>query len=65
MKKSVWLPLCLCIYAVCMTVYFGPKLIEEGLSLKFWITAIAELAVIVALFFALRRKERLADKWKN
>ena len=42
-----------------MSVYFGPRLIAEGEAVRFWISVGAEILIIVALFFALRRKEKL------
>jgi len=42
-----------------MTVTFGADLIASRQYVRFWITAIAETAVIIALYFALRRRERL------
>ena len=53
------------LYALSMTLYFGPRLIEEGLSVKLWISVAVEVLVVVALFFALRRKERLASEWTD
>lgn len=65
LKKSVWLPVGLGLYALSMTLYFGPRLIDEGMSLKLWVSVAVELLVVVALFFALRRKERLAGEWPD
>lgn len=64
-KKSIWVPLCLGVYAICMSLYFGPRLVSEGQSVKLWISIAVEVLVVVALFFALRRKERLASEWKD
>lgn len=64
-KKSVMLPLALGLYATAMTLYFGPRLIEEGMSLKLWLSVGLEALVVVGLFFALRRKERLASNWPD
>lgn len=63
LKKSQWIPLGVALYAIGMSCYFGPRLIAEGLSVKFWISVAFEILIVVALFFALRRKEKLADKW--
>ena len=65
LKKSLWLPAALAIYAIIMTLYFGPRLIEEGMGVKLWVSVAVEVLVVVALFFALRRKERLASKWED
>lgn len=61
LKKSVWLPIGLALYALSMTLIFAPRLIEEGQSVKLWISIAFELIILTALFFALRRKERLAS----
>lgn len=64
-KKSVALPVGLGLYALAMSAYFGPRLIADGMSVKFWISVAAEILVVVALFFALRRKEKLAKHWEE
>lgn len=58
-RKSVWVPGALTLYAVAMSLYFGPRLIAEGLALKLWLSVAFEAVVIVGAFFALRRRERL------
>lgn len=58
-KRSYWLPWVLAIYAGAMSVYFGPRLIAEGEAVRFWISVGAEVLIIVALFFALRHKEKM------
>ena len=63
LKRSWWLPAILAIYFAAMSAYFGPRLIAEGLALKFWLSVGFEVIIVVALYFALRRKERLAQKW--
>ncbi|MCH5214312.1 MAG: hypothetical protein J1E97_03895 [Muribaculaceae bacterium] len=62
--KSIWLPLTLLIYAGAFSGYFGPRLIREGMALKFWISVGVELIFIVGLYFALRRKEKLS-RWRE
>lgn len=64
-KKSIWLPLTLALYAGVMSAYFGPELIAEGLALKFWISVGVEVIFIIGLFFALRRKEKLSNRWNR
>ena len=59
------MPVGLGLYALAMTLYFGPRLLSEGQSLKLWISIAVEVLVVVALFFALRRKERLAAQWPD
>lgn len=58
-KKYIWLPLLLGIYFIFMAVYFGRDLLRAGQYWQFFGTAGAEVAVLVALFFSLRRRERL------
>ena len=60
LKKSIWLPAVLALYAAGFSCWFGPRLIAEGQGVKFWISVGFEVVVIVGLFFALRRKEHLA-----
>lgn len=55
----------LAIYGAAMSVFFGPRLIAEGLAAKFWISVAVEVVVIAGLFFALRRKERLGSWWND
>lgn len=63
MKKSHWVPLVLALYFAAMSAIFGPRLIAEGLALKFWLSVGFEVIIVVALFFVLRHKERLASRW--
>lgn len=62
-RKSLWLPLALAAYSAIMSCYFGPSLISDGQAPKFWISVGVEFIVVVALFFVLRRKEKLKEKW--
>lgn len=62
LKKSVWLPFGLGLYALAMSLYFGPRLLAEGMAVKFWISVAFEILVVVGLYFALRRKEKLASE---
>lgn len=64
-RKSIWLSLGLALYCGGMSWYFGPKLIAEGRASKFWISVAFEAVIIIGLFFALRRKERLKNKWDD
>lgn len=65
LKKSVWIPAGLALYALAMTCYFGPRLIEEGHTIKLWVSVACEVIFIIALFFALRHKEKLSKKWND
>lgn len=57
--RYIWLPVILGGYFLFMTFYFGVDLLRAGENLRFWGTVGAELAVLVALVFFLKRKERL------
>ena len=62
-KKSIRLTAGIALYFIAMSLYFGPKLIAEGHGTKFWISVAFEIVLIVALFFALRRKDKLKQRW--
>lgn len=47
------------VYFLFMTFYFGVDLLRAGENMRFWGTVAAELLVLLALVFFLRRKERL------
>ena len=57
--KYIWLPALLAIYFAFMTVYFGLDLLRAGETLRFWGTIIAEMAVLIALVFFLKKREKL------
>jgi len=56
-KKSLLLPLVLFVFATGMFAYFVPK--NGHLSLETIATIVIEYIVIIGLWLALRRKERL------
>ncbi len=60
--KYIWLPALLAIYFAFMTVYFGLDLLWAGETLRFWGTIIAEMAVLIALVFFLKKRERLREE---
>lgn len=64
LRKSVWLPAALAVYAGVMTAYFGPGLLEDGQDVKLWVSVGVEVVVVVGLFFALRAKERYGS-WRQ
>lgn len=64
-RKSIYLPLILLIYFAFMAIYFGQDLIKSGKNIQFYITCGAELIVIVALYFFLRKKEKLKEEREN
>ena len=57
MKRYQIIICLLALYALFMTFYFGLGLLKEGQALRFWITLIAETAVITLAFFALRKRD--------
>lgn len=57
--KYIWLPCLLGIYFLFMTFYFGIDLLKSGETLRFWATVGSELAVLAALAFFLKRREKL------
>lgn len=57
--KYIWLPSLLFLYFLFMTFYFGMDLLRAGENLRFWATVGAELLVIVALIFFLKKRDRL------
>lgn len=63
--KYIWLPALLSIYFVFMTVYFGMDLLRSGETLRFWGTIAAEIAVLTALVFFLKKRERLRTEREN
>ncbi len=68
-KRYIWLPAVILIYFLFMTFYFGTELLTQGQTLRFVLTVVAEIVVIIALFFFLRARQRLKEKreqdWKN
>lgn len=60
--KYIWLPVLLSIYFLFMTFYFGMDLLRQGETMRFWLTAGAELAVIIALVFFLKKREKLRNE---
>ncbi|MDE7410159.1 MAG: hypothetical protein K2N09_09080 [Muribaculaceae bacterium] len=57
--KYIWLPVLLSVYFLFMTFYFGMDLLRQGETMRFWLTVGAELAVLVALVFFLKKREKL------
>lgn len=60
-KKSVLIPLALFIYTTVMAVYFIPRNHEMSGTEK-WVTVSASYVIIVALWWVLRKKEKMAAK---
>lgn len=57
-KRSVWLPLLLLIYGLGITVLFADDWIASGHTLRLWLTVAADIVIVAALWFFLRKKER-------
>lgn len=58
MKKSVWVPILLAIYLIAMALWFGPRLIREGETLRLILVVIVEAIIIILVRLFLLRKER-------
>ncbi|MDE6511110.1 MAG: hypothetical protein K2L00_03330 [Muribaculaceae bacterium] len=57
--KYIWLPVLLAVYFLGMTFYFGLDLLRQGEATRFWLTVGAEVAVLTALVFFLKKREKL------
>lgn len=57
--KFIWLPTLLAVYFLFMTFYFGMDLLRSGETIRFWATVAAELLVLAALAFFLKKREKL------
>lgn len=60
--KYIWLPSLLGIYFIFMTIYFGLDLLRAGETFRFWATIGAETAVLIALVFFLKKREKLRNE---
>lgn len=58
-RKSVWLPVALLIYISCMTALYARDYIATGHSVRLWVTVGIEVAIIIALTFFLRKREKI------
>ena len=56
-KKYQLLTFLIAAYALFMTLYFGLDLLKEGHALRFWVTLIAEIVVIILAYFALKKRD--------
>lgn len=61
-KRYIWIPALLAIYFIFMAVHFGMQLLENGESLKFWLTIVAETLVLLALSYVMRRRQILSEE---
>ena len=60
--KYIWLPTLIAVYFIFMTLYFGLDLLRSGETTRFWSTVGSETAVLAALVFFLKRRERLREE---
>ncbi len=60
--KYIWLPAILAVYFLFMTFYFGMDILRSGETLRFWATVGSECAVLIALVFFLKRREKLRSE---
>lgn len=60
--KYIWLPALLGLYFIFMTIYFGLDLLRSGETFRFWATIGAEIIVLIALVFFLKKRERLRNE---
>lgn len=61
LRKSTWLTLALFIYVSMMAVYFLPRNTMISDTEKY-ITLSASYVIVVALWFVLRKKEKIKDR---
>lgn len=62
LRKSVWLPIVVLIYAIAITAFNARPWIESGHTMRLVLSCLFELALVGGLFWALRRKETLSRK---
>lgn len=60
--KYIWLPALLAVYFLFMTFHFGMDLLHKGETMRFWLTVGAELVVLIALVFFLKKREKLREE---
>ncbi|MDR0745169.1 MAG: hypothetical protein LBF17_01585 [Mediterranea sp.] len=63
-KKSTWLTLALFIYMTAMAVYFLPRNTEISRTEKY-VTFGASYVIVLALWFVLRKKEKIRERRKE
>jgi amino acid permease len=62
MKKHIALPLSLLIYLGAMAYFFYPDENSQSNYTQYYISIGVTLGVIIALFFFLKKKEKIQDK---
>lgn len=64
-KRHILIPLILLVYVAIMVVMALPKYQESGNWKEFTIILAVSLILIVVIYFAYKRKEKLRDKFNN
>lgn len=64
-RRHIVIPGLLLIYFACMSVVFGRDLLSSGQYVRFFTIAGVEILLIIATFFALRRKNALQQQREN
>lgn len=60
-RKSIWIPLLLTVYSTGCFLYFLPRNHEVSTTEK-WVTVVVNYLIIAAIFWALRKKEKLKQE---
>lgn len=60
--RYIWLPALLAVYFIFMTFFYGIDLLRSGAQTQFWSTVAAELVILVALVFFLKKREKLRQE---
>lgn len=60
-KKYIWLPVVLAVYFLFMTFRFGIDLLQNGETLKFWLTVVSETVVLILLSIVLKKREKYRE----
>lgn len=53
------MPSLIAVYFLFMTFYYGTDMLRAGAATQFWCTVVAELVILTALVFFLRKREKL------
>lgn len=61
-KKYIWLPAVISVYFIAMSAIFGVELIKTGHTTKFWLTAGAEIIIIIAMIIFLKKRDEITDR---
>lgn len=60
-KKSNWLTILLLVYVTAMAVYLVPRNTQHS-DVEKYITVAVSYAIVILLWFVLRKKEKLAEE---